>query len=189
MADLSESAPGAAEQSDLTDNEGAVLALILLRQPITAYQIVKIHEISPASNFNESKGSVYPIIGRLKARGYIDAAPLAGDGRNAELLSCSDAGRDAVRRWVLHIRSNHILLTDPLRTKSISLTVLSREEQIEWVVGLKAMVAAKIEEVESFSRSLVVPYNDIVHGNALIALEARMKWLDAILDRIVAGQD
>lgn len=179
-----------AQASDvLTHNEGAVLALILLRQPTTAYQIVKLHEVSPASSFNESKGSVYPIIARLKQRALVSGAQLAEDRRNAELLSCTAHGREAVRRWVLHIRPQHILLTDPLRTKAMSLTLLTRDEQIEWVVRLKALVAAKMEDVDAFSRSVVMPYNDVVHGNARISLDGRMKWLDSMLHRIVTGDN
>ena len=187
-ADADERGASAAPE-ELTDNEGAVLALILLREPITAYQIVRVHELSPSSNFNESKGSVYPIISRLKKRGYVEGTRTAGDGRNSEHLTCSRAGREAVRRWVLHIRPNHILISDPLRTKSMSLTTLSRDEQIEWIGRLKGMVAAKIEEVETYSRTMVVPYNDVVHGNAMISLHGRIQWLDAMLHRIRTGDN
>ena len=45
---------------DLTDHEGTFLSLVLRIQPATAYQVIKIYEESPVSNFNTSKGKIYP---------------------------------------------------------------------------------------------------------------------------------
>ena len=93
---------------------------MLRRQPVTAYQLLRLYEQSPVSSFNESKGSLYPLIRRLKARGLIAAQPVAGDGRKAERLTCTAAGRAAARRWVTQLEPRHILPDDPLRTKAIS---------------------------------------------------------------------
>src|SRR3712207_1604832 len=71
----------------LTENEGSLLALVLRREPITAYEIVKIYEQSPTTSINSSKGSVYPMIKRLKERGFVGSERVPGDGRNAETLS------------------------------------------------------------------------------------------------------
>ena len=75
-------------QSDLkvTEHEGLLLALVLRQQPVTAYQLFKIFEQSPVTSINASKGQLYPAIRRLKARGFLTARKVAGDGRNAEDL-------------------------------------------------------------------------------------------------------
>ena len=49
----------------LTDHEGTFLALVLRIQPVTAYLVSKIYDGSPVSNFNTSKGKIYPLIRRL----------------------------------------------------------------------------------------------------------------------------
>src|SRR5262245_51840500 len=100
----------------LTDNEGSLLTLVLRRQPVTAYQLLRIYAQSPVSSFNESKGSLYPLIRRMKARGLIETQAVEGDGRNAERLTCTEAGKTAARQWVNRLEPRHILPDDPLRT-------------------------------------------------------------------------
>lgn len=175
------------EDAALTDNEGSVLALVLRRQPVTAYQLVKIHERSPVSSFNESKGSVYPVIARLKARGLVEGEAVEGDGRKSELLRCTDAGRAAVRRWVLDVSAADVLLFDPLRTRLMSLDLLSREEQIEWAIDLKRFVADKIAEVEDYDRNVTVPFQPIVRASTIGPLQAKSAWLDELVHMIVKG--
>lgn len=171
---------GSTVDSELTDNEGSLLALVLRRQPVTAYQLLKIYEQSPVSSFNESKGSLYPLIRRMKQRGLLAAQRVSGDGRNAELLTCTDGGRDAVRDWVLQVRPSHVLPDDPLRTKIISFGLLDPDQQREWIDRLRAAVAQKIEEVEAYAVGLDMPYQHLVHANAMAALHNRIGWLELL---------
>lgn len=171
---------GTEPRPDLTDNEGSLLALVLRSQPITAYQVLKVYERSPVSSFNESKGSVYPLIRRLKERGLLLGRQVEGDGRNSERLSCSKAGKEAVRRWVMQVRPAHVLLDDPLRTKVISFDLLHPDEQVEWLARVRAIVAAKLEEIETYDAQVSIPFQAMVHQNTIIALRARIDWLDAL---------
>jgi DNA-binding PadR family transcriptional regulator len=170
---------------DLTDNEGTLLALLARAQPLNAYQIGRIYEDSPVSNFNTSKGKLYPLIRRLKACGYIESEETKAGSRKVELLRCTSAGEQAVRAWVMRMREQHLLLEDPLRTKVQSFDLLSRDEQIEWLVDARAMLAAKLEGVEEYGREVDVPYQEIVHDNAVSSLRARLDWLDRTLRAIV----
>jgi DNA-binding PadR family transcriptional regulator len=174
--------------SDLTDNEGTLLALVLRQQPITAYQIAKIYEQSPVSNFNTSKGKIYPLIRRLRDRGLLAAQPVKGDARGTERLICTGKGRDVVRAWAKQVRPTHLLLEDPLRTKVQSFELFSRDEQIQWVVEAKALLSEKLRQVEDYGREVDVPYKDIVHDNAVSSLRARLDWLDRVLHRVVRGE-
>jgi hypothetical protein len=61
------------DKRPLTDNEGALLSLVLRQQPITGYQIGKFFESSPVHTFNTSKGKLYPMIHRLEERGLLAA--------------------------------------------------------------------------------------------------------------------
>lgn len=172
---------------ELTDNEGTLLALLARAQPLNAYQIAKIYEESPVSNFNTSKGKLYPLIRRLKACNYIESEETRAGGRKVELLRCTAQGQQAVRAWVMRTREPHLLLEDPLRTKIQSFDLLTRDERIEWIVDAKAALAAKLEEVEQYGREVDVPYQEIVHDNAVSSLRARLDWLDRTLRVIVKG--
>src|SRR6185295_15607876 len=112
----------------ITEHEGMLLALMLRQQPVTAYQLFRFFETSPVTSINASKGQLYPAIKRLRERGLIEGRKVAGDGRGAEALSVTDAGRDMVQSWTRAIDATHITLDDPLRTRILSFDMLSREE-------------------------------------------------------------
>ena len=174
---------------DLTDHEGTFLSLVLRIQPATAYQVTKIYEESPVSNFNTSKGKIYPLIRRLVARGLLSKRAVPGDGRGAEELVCTAEGKKAVREWVGQIRPTHLLLDDPLRTKVQSFGLLGRDEQIAWIVEVKELLHAKLAELEAYRKDVDVPFKDYLHDNAVSSIRARMDWLDRMLFGIMHGRD
>lgn len=177
----------APDPSDLTDNEGSLLALVLRKQPITAYQIMKIHEQSPVTSFNTSKGGLYPAITRLRRRGYMIGTPVEGDGRGAEKLSCTPAGEVAAKQWLKDLRDTHFVPVDPLRTRVLSFELLTRDEQIEWIVDAKAQMAAKLAEIERYDAVAAAPFQDLIRENATSALQSRMQWLDKLMRVVVKG--
>ncbi|MFN3945739.1 MAG: PadR family transcriptional regulator [Allosphingosinicella sp.] len=170
---------------ELSDNEGTFLSLLLRAQPLSAYQVAKVYEESPVSNFGTSKGKLYPLIQRLRDRGLVEAELIAGRGRKVERLRCTVAGRDAVRAWVLRVRDPHLLLEDPLRTKIQSFGLLERDEQIAWLVEVKAALAAKLEDVEQYGREVDVPYKEFVHDGAVSSIRSRIDWLERVLLKVV----
>ena len=173
------------EDHNLTDNEATLLALVIRAGPMTAYQIAKVYEDSPVSNFSTSKGKIYPLIRRLRDRGLVDAKRVSSDARGTELLESTPEGRRAVRDWVKETRPGHLLLEDPLRTKVQSFDLLSREERIEWIVETKAHLLNKLEQIEEYGRQVEVPFQDFVHENAVRSLRSRMDWLETVLRTLV----
>jgi DNA-binding PadR family transcriptional regulator len=169
----------------LTDNEGTLLALVARGEPITAYQISKIYEGSPVSNFNTSTGKIYPIIKRLKDADYLRARLVKGDARGTEQVLTTKRGQEALRSWIKEIRPSHLLPEDPLRTKVQSFDLLSRKERIEWISELKMSLLEKLEKVEEYGRGKSAPYQGLVHDNAVRALRSRMDWLDLVLSYVV----
>jgi DNA-binding PadR family transcriptional regulator len=170
----------------LTDHEGTFLALVLRIQPTTAYQVARIYEASPVSNFNTSKGKIYPMIRRLTERGLLGKQSVEGDGRGTEALHCTKAGEQAVRAWVRQIRDTHVLLDDPLRTKVQSFGLLSREEQIAWIAEAKRLLQGKLAGLEAYRDEVDAPFKDFLHDNAVSTTRARLDWLDRMLIGIVA---
>lgn len=162
-----------------------MLALVARAEPITAYQIAKVYEASPVSNFNSSTGKIYPMIRRLRDAGLLDAHTVEGDARGTEQLSITADGKQAVRDWVKDIRTSHLLPDDPLRTKVQSLDLLTRDERIAWISQLKVKLLDKLDELELYAREVSVPYHDLVHENAVRSVRGRMDWLDMVLHRVV----
>ena len=179
-------APKKSDGSKLTEHEGMMLALLVREQPSTAYQLYRVFEQSPVSSINTSKGQLYPAIRRLRDRGLLEASKVAGDKRNSEELSVTKAGLAAVRQWLKGIDASHVLLDDPLRTRMLSLDMLTSDERIEWIASAKALVKRKREIVDEYSRSVDMPYHRIAHQSAVEALRAKMEWLDELLYEVVA---
>jgi DNA-binding PadR family transcriptional regulator len=169
----------------LTEQEGTLLALVARAQPITAYQISKVYEESPVSNFSSSKGKIYPIIRRLREGGLLRARTVKGDARNTEQLEITKRGEKALRSWIKDIRPTHLLPEDPLRTKLQSFDLLTRDERIEWISELKVRLLEKLADVERYREEVSVPYQDLVHENAVRSIRSRMDWLDLLLHRII----
>jgi DNA-binding PadR family transcriptional regulator len=173
----------------LTDNEGALLALIVRRQPVSAYQIGRAFDESPIHTLNTSKGKLYPLLQRLHQRGLLSAEAIEGDRRRTQLYHCTDEGRAALKAWVGSVRSEHDLLHDPLRKKLQSFDLLTASEQVEWVDAATARLRQRLEEVEAFDAETEGPFGTLMKDNAREALEARLRWLGRLQAALPASAD
>lgn len=169
---------------DVTDGEALVLSLIERMQPITAYQIRKVLAESPTTNISNSTGKIYPIIRRLKKAGLVAATAVEDDLRGAERLTCTERGKQVMRRWVKTVGTSYLLLEDPLRTKVLSFGLLSKSEQLRWLNEARSDLAAKLEEIEAFARKYPGPIHDLAHANARLTTAARIAWVDQALKKL-----
>ncbi len=167
----------------LTENEGSLLGLIVRLEPLTAHSLIKMYRESPVAKINSSKGAVYPQVRRLKARGL-----LATEG-SPELVRTTELGRQVLREWVKALSHDHTFLPDPIRYRMLLLDLLTRDEQIEWAVELKRLLAEKTQEVREYNERHQMPFGDIVQGFAVAGLELRMKFVDDLLIKIVRAKD
>ncbi len=78
--------------SGLSDHEGTYLSLVLRLQPTTAYQVAKIYEQSPVTNYKTHKGKMYAIIERLVARGLLEKRAVMHDRRGASSFTALTRG-------------------------------------------------------------------------------------------------
>ncbi len=171
----------------LTDNEGALLALILRRQPVSAYQIGRAFDESPIHTLNTSKGKLYPLLQRLHERGLLKATVVEGDRRRTQLFECTEAARAALKAWVCSIRPEHDLLHDPLRKKLQAFDLLTPDEQGRWVAEASARLRARLAEVEAFNADCEGPWGPLMKDNAREALEARLRWLERLGASVAAA--
>lgn len=166
--------------SRLSDHEGSVLALIARSQPVSAYQLMRIFSESPVTHINKSKGTIYPIVRRLKERGLLASRQVSNDGRRTELLSCNAKGKRELKDWIETVEPDHIILDDMLRAKIASFDLLSADEKREWVSRARALTMLKREELERYGVALKMPFQDVIWQNILEGLDARLRWFDAI---------
>jgi DNA-binding PadR family transcriptional regulator len=164
----------------LTENEGLLLALLARAGPLTAYQIAKAYDLSPVSNFNTSKGKIYPMIKRLQKSGLIHGQEKKGDARGTERLSCTKAGLKKVKQWVLNIQPAHILPEDGLRSRVQSFDLLSTDEKLDWLAGVRRRMVEKLDVLDRYREMTDTPFQDLVHHNAVSTIQARLAWIDRI---------
>src|SRR4029077_6872541 len=112
--------PSGAIDLTITEAEGSVLGVIARRQPLTRYQLLRAFQTSPVVGLNTSKGSLYPLIGRLVARGLVSSETGPGT-RATEVLRLTSRGHEALCAWVKAILPQHTLRYDPLKFRAISL--------------------------------------------------------------------
>jgi len=170
-----------AKKVSLTEYESLLLAIIARDEPTTAYKICKVVERSPTAGFSSSAGAVYPIVGRLKARGLVTAAAVEADGRNTELLLTTKGGRAAVRKWITQATPDQLLPVDPLRTRISHADMLSPAERLAWLRKMREALAVKLEEIEAYASAHREGLIDYAHRHAIHITEARLAWLDEIL--------
>jgi DNA-binding PadR family transcriptional regulator len=170
-----------AKKVSLTEYESLLLAIVARDEPTTAYKICKVIERSPTAGFSSSAGAVYPIVGRLKARGLVTAAAVEADGRNTELLLATREGRAAVRKWIMHVTPDQLLPVDPLRTRIGHAHMLNPAERLAWLGKMRAALATKLEEIEAYAAAHREGLIDYAHRHAIHITKSRLAWLDEIL--------
>lgn len=165
----------------LTELEGQVVSIVWRQQPTTAYQIRRAFARSPTRDLALSQGSIYPAIERLKKRGLIRATRVAG-ARKAEHLTCTPMGDEAVKGWVCDVGNQ--LPDDPLRSRVLSLSILSGAERREWVNAAKTAVLNELAQVDEFAESHPGALFELAHDNARSSLLARHRWLERVEAKI-----
>src|SRR4051812_13225826 len=168
----------------VTENEGAVLSLIGRTQPVTRYRLFKSFQQSPTTSSNTSKGTLYPLIGRIIGRGFV-VSDVASTGRSSEELRLTDRGRKALGQWMMETRPEHSFGDDPLLVRILSLGDMSSDDRVRWIADAKALLLAKKQELIDYRATVDGPYVDIVHGSAVAMVNAKLEWLDRLLIEVV----
>ncbi len=102
----------------LTELEGAVLATITERGPMTAYGLKEVFRRSPSGFWSGSAGAVYPLVKRLEARGLLTSAETSASKRPKREFTISPEGRRLMQAWIADVTQATNLGYDPLRTRA-----------------------------------------------------------------------
>lgn len=177
--------PGAVPEGEsgvaLTELEAHVLAQIAVNQPVSAYDVMKALSRSPVSSLSGSTGAIYPIVKRLRERGLLEARPVKGSPRRTEVLSCTPAGRAAAARWVGSVSEADLLPHDPLRSKVLFFSLLTKPEQMRFLLEASRALESKLEELEAYARAHEGLNLELAASGAAGATKARRRWLQDVL--------
>jgi len=174
------------DEAAVNEYEGAVLGVIARIQPVTRYRLLKAFEASSTTSYNTSKGSLYPLIGRMMERGFVRADD-AVDGRGGQPLSLTPEGQAAHTQWVTRTDPQHSMSHDALFSRVLSLEGLPRVEQVSWIASAKAILLDRRDQLAGDAPAGAGPYADIVHESAIALLNTKLEWLDRLLIRIMKG--
>lgn len=166
--------------SELTDDQGGLLALIQRKGPMSGYQIAKDYENSPVFTINTAKGKLYPVLERLIDHGWVTSRRVVEDRRGTKIYSCTELGRSALRAWLGAFRSEHELPADHLRRKVQALDLLAPEEQLAWVETARTHLRRRLEAVLAYDADGEGPFGRLAQENARESLQGRLHWLDRI---------
>lgn len=178
----------------LSELEGVCLGLVFKYQPCTAYRVRQLLKESPSSHWCASAGSVYPLLARLEEAGSISTETDEDDGRGSKQVTITARGREELRDWMESGAGPERIaaIMDPIRSRTFFLDVLGKTEQKDYLERLiyytKNYLAQTEEHLNSISEADDL-YDRLGACGAVMATEARLRWLTLVLARIETHTD
>jgi DNA-binding PadR family transcriptional regulator len=165
--------------------EGCVMAMVWAEGPLTPYAIRKDFLNSPNPQWSGSAGTAYPLIARLRRRGWIRSEVKLQGRRKGSYISLTAAGRRALRRWLCAPLAEWVVGVppDPLRTRVRFLGVLTPREQRQFLRAAKEGVQKHRALVERDWLWSYVParrnnkFRKLQARGALLSMEARWAYV------------
>lgn len=180
-SELADEVPPSHSVTGLTELEAHVLAQIAVNGPLTAYDVLKVLARSPVSTLSGSTGAIYPIVKRLRSRGLITSTPVAGAGRRTETLACTEDGQAAAALWVSKVNDADLLPHDPLRSKVLFFSLLTKPQQMKFLIEAGRALDDKLDRIAEYARSSSGSYVDLASAGALATVKERRRWIDDVL--------
>ncbi len=166
----------------LSDLEHAVLGIVWIEQPCTAYAVRVVFQKSPSAHWSGSAGAIYPLIRRLERDRLLRSAARRGDKRGTRLYRLTDGGLAALKAWLRPPLPpvSGLINMDPLRVRIRFLGALPKRER-RAVVGeaqdkLREFLPQVKSEVRQARTSGDTPQYLISRG-VLISVRAQLAWL------------
>jgi len=164
--------------------EGCVLALAWADGPMTPYAIRTEFLNSPNPQWSGSAGTIYPLVRRLKKRGWIRSEVSRKGKRKGNLISLTAAGRGVLRRWLCVPLQDWVagVPPDPLRTRVRFLGALRVKEQRAFVreAARRTEEQRQIVERDCRSKRTADAFTSLTARGALLSMEARCAFVDEV---------
>jgi len=178
----------------LTELEGAVLGVLHVRAPCTAYAVRREFLVSPSPFWSGSAGAIYPLLERLERRGLVRSRPQATGRRRSRAYEATAPGLAVFRRWLRPPFAEVAVGVppDPLRTRIEFLGVLTAAQRARFLSEADARVARNLREVErdvSRHRKAGDLYALLAARGSLRSLRARLAWLAEVARALGTGRN
>lgn len=134
----------------MTDLEAIVLGVIQGSGPCTAYQIHQAFLKSPSHFFSGSAGAIYPVVKRMKGRGFTQAEASQTGRRKSEMLTLTNAGRHVLLDWMQSFEAAADGGFDPARARLNLLSkLLPTSGQLEYLAKLSGAIEERLRAIET----------------------------------------
>jgi DNA-binding PadR family transcriptional regulator len=171
-----------------TELEGTVLGVVWHEGPTTAYKIRRVFMDSPSPYWSGSAGAIYPLVARLEAAGLLKSEPHATGSRRASHYRVTPKGRAALVAWLGDPENDLVagVPPDPLRTRLPFLEVLPAAERRAYLERVAASMSVHLERSREKLRATrhEVNLDVMVTEGAIAMLEARLKWIKRVRNRV-----
>ncbi|MCH8867810.1 MAG: helix-turn-helix transcriptional regulator [Proteobacteria bacterium] len=169
----------------LSELEGVSLGIIYKEQPCTAYHVRSELKEAPSSHWRASAGSVYPLLARLEAEGLVSTTTDKNDGRGRKLLKVTTEGRQSLKAWVVAGADQDLIssVTDPIRSRTFFLDVLSAAERGEYLDQTIALTESFLSETKEHlgqRKKSDDLYEYLGSLGGVKVTEARLSWLRVV---------
>jgi len=171
----------------LSDLERATLGILHTRGPLTAYSVRREFETSRSSHWSGSSGAIYPLLKRLKKRGYLTSDPVSTDKRKGRLYRLTEEGLQALLEWLQSpVEEEEAQLTyDRIRLRVAFLRALAPAERARMLDGAER----RLDEVLTNMRrdldgNTEEPLEQLSTLGGVRVLEARLAWVREIRGRL-----
>jgi DNA-binding PadR family transcriptional regulator len=158
----------------VSELEGAILAIVARLGPMTSYAVARDFVNSPSEYWSGSVGTVYPALKRLAARGLIAGAEMAEGRRRRTDYVVTPAGRAAMAGWIMDSKRALGIGFDPLRTRLNCLDLLPPADAAVFVAEILSGAESAVAQAAGIRGAAHEAY---VVGSWL---EARLAMLKAM---------
>lgn len=170
----------------LSELEGCVLGVVGAGGPLTAYAIRRVFLDSPSPYWSGSAGAIYPLIRRLEKRGLVRSAPHSTGARASRLYRLTPAGSRLLGKWLGPPVPDWVAAVpaDSLRTRLSFLGALAPAARIAFMEEARRKMKGHLAVVKVDLRRAsggTDPYERLVARGALLALRARLAWVEEVL--------
>ncbi len=165
-----------------------MLGLVWERGPCTTYQVRKVFLASDNPSWSGSVGSIYPLVSRLERKGLLKSEPSGQGRRRSRHYTLTKNGLRSLRNW-LDCGEDPVVTgvpPDPLRTRVLFLSALPPSRRKAFLElareGVESRLAGYGERLANGEHDLA---NELVYQGAQEGQAARLRWIDAVLTRVL----
>lgn len=170
--------------------EATILGLVGKHGPCTAYEIMRLFQLSPTSSWRASSGAIYPAVKKLVRLDLLTTRPNPTGGRKASQLDLAPAGRAALVQWLVDEPDGlGDPSSDPIRSRLMFLGALPPDRQGPYVAQCLQRTEDSLAALTAVIAAIPTdePFELFAHEGARAQLAARRDWLRTLLPRLPAG--